>query len=112
MDLQLIHGIAFGLGLATSSIIAGLFGLGELWSSGNSSISIRFICSAFSFLFMLIAVILYANIDDEEFISCFNGGFTMNAIGFVGLRWTKIAYLLGFAAGANTIGTAGECYGY
>lgn len=103
--------------MATSSIIAaifaGLFGLGGSFGvAATAPFLLGLFVPLLVFFFMLIAVILYANIDDEEFISCFNGGFTMNAIGFVGLRWTKIAYLLGFAAGENTIGTAGGCYGY
>lgn len=111
-------GIVFGLGLATSSIIAaiiaGLFGLGGV--SFGVAATAPFLLGLFVpllvFFFMLIAVILYANIDDEEFISCFTGGFAMNVVGFVGFLWSKIAYLLGFAAGASVIGTAGGCYGY
>lgn len=36
----------------------------------------------------------------------------MNAVGFVGVVWSEIAYILGFAAGASAVGTAGGCYGY
>lgn len=111
-------GIAFGLGLATSSviaaIIAGLLGLGGV--SFGVAATAPFLLGLFVplliFFFMLMAVIFYANKDDDQFVSCFIGGFAMNAVGFVGVVWSEIAYILGFAAGASAVGTAGGCYGY
>ena len=111
-------GFAFGLGLATSSIIAtgitGIFGIGGA-SLGLATLApflLGILGPLLIFFAIMVAVTLYRHRNDQDFISCFIGGFAMNVVAFIGILFPNLGYISGFGAGASIVGTAGGCYGY